>query len=433
MFSIFSSITDIKYNSPAHVSGKIEDGDEIIQINYQTVVGWHYKRVMQQLQESPPDVLLTLKKRPKHTKIYGQIYMKPYRLPSKKKTLPYRLGENLPSPRINLFATQNFPMILPLSCVPEKHNLSDSDSSSSGLLTPTEPRKINEKELRLYLPKPRAVLQRRNTICGDRVAGFKGNVIFWHEISHSMDQESPSLRDKSVSFGFGLEMSARPTTCIGIHNVNNSSDKYGDFENALKGSLPDMKKNRANKNYAYSVTTRATNSVQSAIKTTKNPVATTTTATGINFRDIKDSNKSSSSIRENASNKYGVSKVVKFDSNNVPLTSDNKKDNSFTCNIENTIIETLEPIPYADEDVIQVLPEDDTISHSTVENRNDRISMVPIPPLKQKRMTDDTGLAQAVNLVLINKQTSTESQKKFITNGSDCDNDDSDEGNCIII
>lgn len=344
--------------------------------------------------------------------------MKPYRLPSKKKTLPYRLGENLPSPRFNLFPSQNFPMILPLSCVPEKHNLSDSDSSSSSILTPTEPKKINEKELRLYLPKPRAVLQRRNTICGDQVAGFKGNVIFWHEISNSMDQESPSLRDKSVSFGFGLEMSARPTTCIGIHNMNNSVDKYGDFGNALKGSLPDMKKAKTNKHEIQpdiltpNAITNATHIPPSVTScTTKNTALTSTT-------------------KDDTYNKYGISKVVKFDSNKNSST-DSKTDNSFTCNIENTILETLEPIPYADEDVIQVLPDEETVPQ-TLENKNGGNAVAPLPPLKQKRMTADTGLAQAVNLILINKQATKDNKRKYgckdITNGSESDYDETDEG-----
>ena len=91
-------VTDIKHNSPAHNSGKIEDGDEIVQINYQTIVGWQYKTVLLQLRESLPDVLLTLKKRPKHTKIYGQIYMQPYRLPSKKRNVGSRWGENVLTP-----------------------------------------------------------------------------------------------------------------------------------------------------------------------------------------------------------------------------------------------------------------------------------------------------------------------------------------------
>jgi len=65
-------VTDIKYNSPAHNSGKIEDGDEIVQINYQTVVGWQHRTVLEHLREALPDVVLTVKKRPKHTKMFGQ-------------------------------------------------------------------------------------------------------------------------------------------------------------------------------------------------------------------------------------------------------------------------------------------------------------------------------------------------------------------------
>lgn len=269
VYSVYFRITDIKYNSPAHISGKIEEGDEIIQINYQTVVGWHYKRVLQQLQESPPDVLLTLKKRPRHTKIYGQIYMKPYRLPSKKRALPYRFGDNLPSPRIELLPSQNFPVLLPLS---EKGNLSDSDSSSSdSMMIPVEPTKNNEKDLRLYLPKPRAVLQRRNTICGDQASGFRGNITIWHEMNIRRNIEGNNLRDKSVSFGFGLEISLdkRPITCIGINLLGN----------ALKGSLPDM------------AATDKENEKQSLPKTSANDVNDNTISQCGEVSNISDNNK----------------------------------------------------------------------------------------------------------------------------------------------
>lgn len=324
-FRFVHSITDIKYNSPAHTSGKIEDGDEIVQINYQTVIGWQYKKVIQQLQESAPDVLLTLKKRPKHTKIYGQIYMKPYRLPSKKKALPYRLGENLPSPRTELIPTQNFPLPLPLACVPEKHVSSDSDSSCSDILTPTEPSKVNDKELRLYLPKPRAVLQRRNTICGDQAAGFKGNVVFWHEHRNRMEQDSPSLRDKSVSFGFGLEMTARPTTCIGIQNASAAGvGRMGDFGSDLKGSLPEM------------------NIVKKGAPAKRTNIALTPSAVKV------DGIVADERAMHGALSKPGISKVVRFDAN--MKKDENKADNKFTCKIDTTIVETFEPIPYVDED-----------------------------------------------------------------------------------
>lgn len=228
-------VSDIKYNSPAHNSGKIEDGDEIVQINYQTVVGWQYKTVILQLRESPPDVLLTLKKRPKHTKIYGQIYMQPYRLPSKKRAPPGRWGDNQPSPRANFLAVQDFTLPLKMN---EKQTASDTDSSCSDILTPTDPKSV-DKEIRLYLPKPRAVLQRRNTICGDELSYLKtsGNIPLWHERKSRQNGEatSPSLRDKSVSFGFGLEIAPRPTTCLGIGGNGKLSDLV-----QLNNLLPDI-------------------------------------------------------------------------------------------------------------------------------------------------------------------------------------------------
>lgn len=187
-----------------------------------------------QLQESPTDVLLTLKKRPKHTKIYGQIYMKPYRLPSKKRTVPYKWGESLPSPRPELFSIPDYP--LTIAHITEKSQIpSDSESVNSDILTPTTPKETS-KEMRLFLPKPRTVIQRRNTICGDQVSSFKnlGNIMYWPEKrSITKDEESPSLRDKSISFGFGLELAQRPTTCLGITNG------YG-LTVGMKGSLPEM-------------------------------------------------------------------------------------------------------------------------------------------------------------------------------------------------
>lgn len=83
-----------------------------MQINYQTVVGWQHKKVLLQLHDSKPDVLLTMKKRPKHVKIYGQIYMKPYRLPSKKRSMAARWGE-ANSPRPELFSFNYYPLPLP--------------------------------------------------------------------------------------------------------------------------------------------------------------------------------------------------------------------------------------------------------------------------------------------------------------------------------
>lgn len=204
-----------------------------------------------QLQESPTDVLLTLKKRPKHTKIYGQIYMKPYRLPSKKRTLPYNLSDSLPSPRPELLSVPEYP--IPISRAPEKEISSDNDSINSDILTPNATKETS-KEFRMYLPKPRAVLQRRNTICGDQFSSFKnlGNIVFWSEKRNEpKDQDSPSLRDKSISFGFGLEISPRPTTYIGMSN-SNINGKVNDFS-CKNGSLPEMTSEKLKNNESCKV------------------------------------------------------------------------------------------------------------------------------------------------------------------------------------
>ncbi|XP_077199163.1 connector enhancer of kinase suppressor of ras 2 isoform X3 [Paroedura picta] len=50
--------------SPADRCKKIHAGDEVIQVNHQTVVGWQLKNLVNALREDPSGVILTLKKRP---------------------------------------------------------------------------------------------------------------------------------------------------------------------------------------------------------------------------------------------------------------------------------------------------------------------------------------------------------------------------------
>ncbi|XP_060061284.1 connector enhancer of kinase suppressor of ras 3 isoform X1 [Erinaceus europaeus] len=57
-------ITGTTENSPADKSQKIHAGDEVIQVNRQTVVGWQLKNLVRKLRENPTGVVLLLKKRP---------------------------------------------------------------------------------------------------------------------------------------------------------------------------------------------------------------------------------------------------------------------------------------------------------------------------------------------------------------------------------
>lgn len=295
-----------------------------------------------QLQESATDVLLTLKKRPKHTKIYGQLGL--IKLPSKKRSIPYR-WDNLPSPRIEFF---NMPdLLLPSSQAIKKEVISDIEDLSgneSDPMTPTDDAKVSDKELRLYMPKPRAaVLQRRHTICGDDLTNFQniGNLVLWHNRKVNRENlESPSLRDKSVSFGFGLELTQRPAT-LGITDNLTS--------NRLKTSLPSMKGH---------------GTILEVDEKLENPIST------------------------------GV-KVVRFDSNKSLEVNQSK----YLCNVEDTIIESFMPIPYADEEVVTETIEEVVVQEPVTKPEP------PVPAPRIRANINSEQYVEAVNAVVVNRET----------------------------
>ncbi|KAK2147761.1 hypothetical protein LSH36_537g02074 [Paralvinella palmiformis] len=57
----------IKEQSPADLCGKVEEGDEVIQVNYQTVL----QKLVTALKDNKKEVTLTLKKRPHHVNPFG--------------------------------------------------------------------------------------------------------------------------------------------------------------------------------------------------------------------------------------------------------------------------------------------------------------------------------------------------------------------------
>ncbi|XP_071425555.1 connector enhancer of kinase suppressor of ras 2-like [Pithys albifrons albifrons] len=69
-------ITGTTENSPADQCKKIHAGDEVIQVNHQTVVGWQLKNLVNALWEDPNGVILTLKKRPQNTLVSAPALLK---------------------------------------------------------------------------------------------------------------------------------------------------------------------------------------------------------------------------------------------------------------------------------------------------------------------------------------------------------------------
>ncbi|XP_065201837.1 CNK3/IPCEF1 fusion protein isoform X2 [Planococcus citri] len=208
-------VGELKCNSAAHQSGKIETGDEIVQINYQTVVGWEVKEVMSLLfEETSTEILMTLKKRPRHSKVFGQIYIKPYRLPCRKQinystkwndllspsrpellTVPPHFGLQFKilnsKPIANTVETQVADRVSPPSPTPSTVSSSSSQSSESELMVgPSSPNSV-----RLYLPKPRIPVQRRATITGASPVSKQAPLSleqFWHELKLEKEWRSNS-------------------------------------------------------------------------------------------------------------------------------------------------------------------------------------------------------------------------------------------------
>ncbi|XP_062595057.1 connector enhancer of kinase suppressor of ras 2-like isoform X1 [Saccostrea cucullata] len=104
-------IGEVKDRSPAGLCGKIEKGDEVVQVDQKTVVGWQLQRLVDILKERPKEVHLLLKKRPHHISPYGQLPNRRHQntnlhppqvntLPSKKRRS--REGEHNKQPRPSL-------------------------------------------------------------------------------------------------------------------------------------------------------------------------------------------------------------------------------------------------------------------------------------------------------------------------------------------
>ncbi|KAG7205570.1 hypothetical protein KM043_007542 [Ampulex compressa] len=235
-------IAEIKFGSAAHQCGKMEEGDEIVQVNYQTVVGWERKNLLELFRESPAEVLLTLKRRPRHTKVYGQIYIKPYRLPSNKKTsYTTRWQHNLPSPRPELLTIPDFTMPLPRHIPKNPSPEPASILSTANILdTMTIDSSDSDSEvepplsIRLYSAKPRNLVQRRATITGASPTTKHCVDIeqFWKELKQE-HSTTFQLRDKAASCAHGLDnvpSNLRPQTCLGIEQSKKKKRMEGQGE-----------------------------------------------------------------------------------------------------------------------------------------------------------------------------------------------------------
>ncbi|XP_055930788.1 uncharacterized protein LOC129961019 [Argiope bruennichi] len=202
-------IGGIKDQSPAKSCNKVEKGDEIVQVNYQTVIGWQQKKLVTAMTEHSTELHLTLKKRPRHINILREvIILRPYRIPSKKtanKCHKWSEDNKLCSP--DTCSTSN-----ESECIRDDFNEDEDDSaflpdSTNHLLL----NKDTTLQLRLYSGPSTATVQRRATVSGasptilkppvniedlvNGVPNVKANDSFVRSISH--DPACPKLSSRS--------------------------------------------------------------------------------------------------------------------------------------------------------------------------------------------------------------------------------------------
>ncbi|KAL1131482.1 hypothetical protein AAG570_011099 [Ranatra chinensis] len=207
-------ISDLKLNSAAHQCGKIEPGDEIVQINYQTVVGWDVKHVMTLFAESPTEVYLTLKKRPRHTKVYGQIYVKPYRLPSKKRMT--HVHPFARRPEFHLPFRLSFQKVTVANTDKTGENSRDSRGSTSS----DEEEEVTTTIQHHNLVVPAKPVHRRATITGASPLS-KRPPLDIHELWHDLKLEKDSSTKQSITSVVDFEERVSSASCktVGSDNV----------------------------------------------------------------------------------------------------------------------------------------------------------------------------------------------------------------------
>jgi connector enhancer of kinase suppressor of Ras 2 len=100
---------------------------------------------------------------------------------------------------------------------------------------------------------------------------------------------------------------------------------------------------------------------------------------------------------EQLSLKSGVSKVVRFDS----MQQQYEQDSEYTCKIQETIIESFSPIPYADDDIIdQKHPNMLNAAMKKVENDQKIITANK----KISPIASNHDIVEAINDVIINRE-----------------------------
>lgn len=168
-------IEEVVFSSAAHRSGRINVGDEIIQIDYQTVVGWPQDKVKHLIRSFQGEIILTIKKKPVQVILNPSIVViKPYAIPLKRvlshSSDSHVTGSTLDSERLNDFggegSLERQPSFVDNNGMPVETSLANDDDAIA-LEPPKEPKGPVYPELQTSRVGSRRELKRRMSISGD--------------------------------------------------------------------------------------------------------------------------------------------------------------------------------------------------------------------------------------------------------------------------
>ncbi|RXG57837.1 Connector enhancer of kinase suppressor of ras 2 [Armadillidium vulgare] len=323
--------------SPAYTCGKLMCGDQVVQVNYQTVVGWTSLKVTQLMQENPVQVILTVKKCPTHVNTVTEIYFKPFRLPSKKRTYSPWINNTISHQQYNLQSIPNLQFIKsfdgrtaaqriintephPKSLTPPSASLnssgsdvgaitaseSDSEDLASDLdddafLSDIDYGRSGTPSGRLFQPKPRPHVQRRATIPGasarhtlpfdQLLEGYCHRPLVPSPIGDSLSNDAYQYVFRNNKDSLDARIT-RPHTCIGTEKKKSGKGGHH-WKRPDDGEMPFIDESDEKEEGDWKDSSLSSKGSQNSMKNTLSPILSQT--------DKENADKDSQKVPTNAS------------------------------------------------------------------------------------------------------------------------------------
>ncbi|KAM4724480.1 connector enhancer of kinase suppressor of ras 3-like [Anableps anableps] len=199
-------ITGTTEHSPADLSRKIHAGDEVIQVNQQTVVGWQLKNLVFKLREDPKGVVLLLKKRPTGTTSFTPAPLKNMRwkppIPQNNSSL---IRSQSPSSSANGSTKKEKPAIMDLYIPPPPP-------------VPYTPREMRTDSLSSISKRPKGSESPNSFL--DQESRQRTTITEYDKLNPSCPIEAsviqPRMRERKASRGKPRPLSMPADTCVAV-------------------------------------------------------------------------------------------------------------------------------------------------------------------------------------------------------------------------